>query len=99
MRTFMHYRKYDRMGQIEARGGLTLAIEKEGLKVKIAMAECGRKDNFRRSLGRTVALGRLEAGKVIELEMPDEVGLKSFVHAQEVVRKKVAKLLAGGSKK
>lgn len=95
--TFMHYRKFDRMGQISAKGGLTLAIEQEGSTLKVALAECGRKDLFNRKLGRTIAEGRLRAGTVVaELTLPPETIVKSYVHNQEFVRKRVAKLLAGG---
>lgn len=97
--TFMHYRKFDRRGQIMSTGGLTLAIEQDGNKLSVAMAECGRKDNFNRQLGRTIAEGRLKARSakhVVQLELPPETVAKSYVHNQQFVRERVAKLLAGG---
>lgn len=94
----MHYRKFDRMGQILPKGGLTLAISQEGSKLSIAMAECGRKDAFNRKLGRTIAEGRLLAQNnknLVQLELPPETSMKSFVHNQAFVRDRVSKLLAG----
>jgi hypothetical protein len=97
--TFMHYRKFDRRGQIMAKGGLTLAIQQDGQQLTIAMAECGRKDNFNRSLGRIIAEGRLKARSakhLVQLELPAETMAKSFIHNQQFVRDRVKKLLAGG---
>lgn len=95
----MHYRKFDRRGQIMPKGGLTLAIEQDGNQLTVAMAQCGRKDNFNRQMGRTIAEGRLKARSnkhLFKLELPPETSLKSFVHAQGFVQEKVQKLLAGG---
>ena len=95
----MHYRKFDRQGQIMSKGGLTLAIKKEGDSLFIAQAQCGRKDNFNRKLGRTIAEGRLTRPGTCPiriLQLPPETSVKSFVHNQEFVRKQVKKLLAGG---
>lgn len=97
--TFMHYRKFDRMGQIMPRGGMTLAITQDGNNITVAMAQCGRKDNFSRELGRTIAEGRLKARSnkyLFQLELPPETSLKSYVHAQPFVQERVQKLLAGG---
>lgn len=97
--TFMHYRKFDRRGQIMAKGGLTLAIQQDGNKITVALAECGRKDNFNRALGRTISEGRLKARSnkhLFQLELPPETSLKSYVHAQPFVQERVQKLLAGG---
>jgi len=95
----MHYRAYDRMGQIETKGGMTLAILREGQDVTVAVAECSRKDNFFRKQGRIKAEGRLKSANAIKLVLPEETKLKSYVHNQEFVRKKVHKLLAGGRTK
>lgn len=95
----MHYRKFDRRGQIMPKGGMTLAIAQEGNQLTIAMAQCGRKDNFSRDMGRTIAAGRLASGKgpyVRVITLPDATGVKSFVHNQDFVQEKVQKLLAGG---
>ena len=98
--TFMHYRKFDRKGQIMARGGMTLAIQVDGSQVTVALAECGRKDNFNRKLGRQIASGRLSAGKesshVHVITLPEMTKVKSFVHAQDFVQERVKKLLSGG---
>lgn len=101
--TFMHYRKFDKMGQIQARGGLTLAVGMDGNRLTVAMAECGRKDVFSRKRGRMIAEGRLRAAlasgdtsKMVVLELPPETLVKSFVHNQAFVRERVQKLLAGG---
>lgn len=91
----MHYRKYDRYGQIVPQGGLTLAIKQDGNQVSVAMAECGRKDNFCREFGRRISTGRLNAGKVRVITLPDATSLKSFIHAQDFVQEKVQKLLGG----
>ena len=98
MTTFIHYRKFDRMGQIKAKGGLTLAIKSDGEYVYVATAKCGQKDNFDRKLGRTIAEGRLNSGSpehTHTLKLPPDTKVKSFVHNQEFVRKEVEKLLAG----
>jgi len=95
----MHYRKFDRRGQIMPKGGLTLAINQDGNYLTIAMAQCGRKDNFDRKMGRTIAEGRLKArsnGHLYQLELPEATSVKSFIHAQDFVQEKVQKLLAGG---
>lgn len=104
MRTFMHYRKYNRQGQIESRGGLTLAVNLDGRAIHVAMAECGRKDNFDRKRGRMIAEGRLNNDKFVVLALPDEIdtsspalvnAVKSYLHNQPLVKDKVKKLLAG----
>ncbi len=96
--TFMHYRRYDRFGQYLPHGGLTLAIRLDGNQVKVAMAECGKKDLFSRKIGRIVAEGRLNSGradKIIEFTLPEATALKSFVHNQAFVRAKVDPMLGG----
>ena len=99
---YMHYRKFDRMGQIEARGGMTLAADLNGSQLTVALAECGRKDVFNKKMGRTIAEGRLRAAlasgdtsKVVVLELPPETVAKSYIHNQSFVRDRVKKLLAG----
>jgi len=122
LRTNMHFRKYDRMGQIRAKGGLSLAIEQVGDQVTVAVAQCSRKDLFNRKLGRTIAEGRLNLAKanaargrdiewtgavadegdtvreqtIYHLVLPEATNLKSFITEQPFVKKRVAKLLAGG---
>jgi len=62
MKTFMHYRKHDRMGQIKPCGGLSLGIHhnKETNVVTVAMVECGKTENFNRKRGRQIAEARLD---------------------------------------
>jgi len=96
--TFMHYRKYDRYGQIVCKGGLTLAIQQENDKLVVALAQCGKKDHFNRKIGRNIASGRLTAGSEKNryyLTLPPETSMKSFIHNQEFVRERVQKLLGG----
>jgi len=94
--TYMHYRKFDRMGQIVPKGGMTVAIRQEGHELTVALSECGRKDLFNRKLGRTIAEGRLNSGSAIKLVLPQDTIAKSFVHNQNFIKEKVGKLLAGG---
>lgn len=97
--TFMHYRKFDRRGQIQPKGGLTVAIQQDGSQLTIALARCGRKDNFDRRMGRTIAEGRLRSRAekhIHNLMLPDATSLKSFVHAHPIIQEQVQKLLAGG---
>ncbi len=99
MKTFMHYRKFNRLGQVMGKGGLTLAIQCEGNQISVGMAHCSTKDNFNKKLGRTVAEGRLRnrtPGFFHTMTLPEETSVKSFVHNQEVIRKQVQRLLAGG---
>ena len=110
-RTNMHFRKYDRMGQIRPKGGLSLAILVRGNEAHVAIAQCGRKDLFNRKLGRTIAEGRLNSAmeegaeihvvemlpkNVFRVKIPEAVNLKSFIAEQPFVKQRVAKLLAGG---
>lgn len=105
----MHYRKHDRMGQINPCGGLTLGIHKgEGSnKVTVALVECGKTENFDRKRGRQIAEARLDmflAGSEREklskrihvIELPEATSLKSYVHEQKFVKEKIVRLLAGG---
>ncbi len=107
--TFMHYRKYDRNGQMTSKGGMTLAVQLDGNQLTIALAECGRKDAYNRKLGRTIAEGRLQsrsASHLFRVEMPAydlkttdgyaPSDVRSFVHNQQFVRERCAKLMAGG---
>lgn len=91
LNTNMHFHKHDRMGQVLAKGGLSIAIQQEGMELTIALAQCSREDNFNRKLGRTVAQGRLSkaiaAGpldiktrkNILRTTLPEAVSLKSFV--------------------
>jgi hypothetical protein len=108
MKTFMHYRKHDRMGQIKPCGGLTLAIhnEKGSNTVTVALVECAKTENFNRKRGREIAEARLDmfmAGtereklskRVHVVTLPEATNLKSFIHEQKFVKEKTNKLLAG----
>jgi hypothetical protein len=99
---FMHYRKFDKLGQLEARGGLTLAVDMAGNQLTVALAECGKKDVFSKKMGRQIAEGRLRAAvasgdtsKLFILELPPETVAKSYIHNQSFVRERVQRLLAG----
>lgn len=86
---FMHYRRHDKMGQIEARGGLTLAIKKEGAALTVAFARCDSKDNFSRELGRTIAQGRLlstRAKGLLSYTLPEGVNMRSYLDARPEIR-------------
>jgi hypothetical protein len=107
LNTNMHFHRYDRMGQILAKGGLSLAIQQDGSEVTIALAQCSREDNFNRKLGRAVAQGRLRKAiesapktivhkNIVRATIPEAVALKSFVIELPEVKALRAKLLAGG---
>lgn len=105
MRTFMHYRKYNRQGQIESRGGLTVAVSLENRTVTYAIAQCSTKDNFCRKQGRVKAEGRLKSQEAVSFPLPEEFdekspmltnAIKSYLHNQAAIKDKVKKLLAGG---
>lgn len=61
----MHYRVQDTNGQIDARGGVTVAIAQDinplnPREVAVAMAVCRRDDRFSKSIGRNIAAGRIQ---------------------------------------
>lgn len=105
MQTFMHYRKYNKQGQIESRGGMTVAVNLEGRNITYAIAQCSTKDNFCREQGRIKAGGRLKSQLATTLPLPDGFdekspmlvnAVKSYLHDQPEIKNKVKKLLAGG---
>jgi len=107
LNTNMHFHKFDRMGQILAKGGLSIAIQQEGAELTIALAECSRDENFNRKLGRTVAQGRLRKAleslpqriiykNIIRATLPEETALKSFVIELPEIKRLRMKLVAGG---
>lgn len=52
---------------------LTIAGKIVNGKIKIAAAECGNADNFEKALGRKIAVGRINAGKLVDtIEIADE---------------------------
>ena len=72
--SFIHYRKFGKSGELDAKGGLTVAIQQwkpaqGNVELTIALAECGRKDVFSRKLGRVISEGRL---KVLSAHSPKE---------------------------
>lgn len=110
LNTNMHFHRHDRMGQILAKGGLSLAIQQEGMELTIALAQCSREENFNCKMGRTVAQGRLQkaikAGpldtkprkNIVRATLSDEVMLKSFIIEIPEIKAVRSKLLAGGGK-
>lgn len=48
---------------ISCKGGTTIAYEMEGTFVRFSTAKCSERDNYCRKTGRTIATGRLNAGK------------------------------------
>lgn len=106
LNTNMHFHKHDRMGQILAKGGLSIAIQQEGMELTIALAQCSREDNFNRKLGRSIAQGRLrrciEAApqiikykNIVRATLPEAVALKSFVIELPEIKALRMKLVAG----
>ena len=59
----MHIREFTEFGEVAGKGGVTVAFEVNGNTLVLAFAECSRKDNFCKRIGRDVASGRLRAGK------------------------------------
>jgi hypothetical protein len=57
---FQHQRYYDQSGQIQAKGGVTLAsiFDSDGVIVAQALAACSPHDNFNKRIGRDISLGR-----------------------------------------
>ncbi len=109
MKTFMHYRKHDRMGQIKPCGGLTLGInyDKATGTVTVALVDCGKTENFNRKRGREIAEARLDlflsgsqreklSKRVHVITLPEATNLKSFIHEQKFIKEKTNRLLAGG---
>lgn len=59
---FIHRRPIQN-GLIANSGGFTVAYMEDGPNgIHAAFAQCSRRDNFNKRLGRTVAAGRLEQG-------------------------------------
>ncbi len=64
---YIHFREPEtyitKRGKVDARykvrGGLTVAYETEGNKLRIAIAKCNRKDVFNKKIGRDTARERL----------------------------------------
>ena len=57
---YLHIRNHNKEGQLLPRGGITVAVKKEGNEFKSYIAHCSDKDVFCKRIGRSVAAGRLE---------------------------------------
>lgn len=56
---FAHFREINR-GEIATKGGTTIAYDFSDTEIKYGVAECSRRDNYCRKIGRAIAGGRLE---------------------------------------
>lgn len=61
--TFRHYRRIDRFGLLQPKGGATFCAVALPTKNKLvfAYAQCSDKDMFNKALGREISYGRLTA--------------------------------------
>lgn len=59
---FVHLRYYNDAGQPTNTGGITIAYQDEGEKLRVAFSRCHWNDNFCRRIGRNIATGRLASG-------------------------------------
>lgn len=92
---FLHFREADNRGNINPRGGLTVAYRSipaiegfsgfegsdTGTFVEFAQAICHENDNFVKALGRAKAGGRLESFKHKSLFVGDEQTFLNHVAA------------------
>jgi hypothetical protein len=92
----MHYRKFDKNGQLMPKGGITFAIHLDAYNNGfVSIARCSNKDVFSRKLGRTIAEGRMNSSNkenLIEITVPEGLPVKSFVDGLDVVQEEVDKL-------
>jgi hypothetical protein len=56
---YIHYREYDIHGNLESRGGATVAFIEKPDGIEYAVARCSYRDNFNKAYGRAKAAGRL----------------------------------------
>lgn len=65
MTKFMHVRNHVGEGDVETKGGVTIAYTEEavpeGIRVIFATAVCSSRDNYCRRTGRVIAEGRLQS--------------------------------------
>lgn len=60
---FAYKRVVNPQGEIDPRGGLTIAYEQQGNTINYAIARCHHNDNFNKQQGRVKAAGRLLSDK------------------------------------
>lgn len=64
---FYHFRHFIGLdginGELDVKGGKTVAFEVEGDFIRFAVANCSPKDNFCRRTGRLISEGRLKSGR------------------------------------
>jgi hypothetical protein len=80
---YAHYRGMNEKGELQARGGMTVAyvVNDENKVIRSATAYCSTKDNYSRPRGRALASGRLQYKHLSELEgSPDA---KVFLTARD----------------
>ena len=59
MTKFLHFRVVDDRGNVQARGGATVAYVAADSGITYAFARCSNRDNYCKEYGRRVASGRL----------------------------------------
>lgn len=84
---FRHYRGVDTSGEVEARGGATVAYRKleGGDGFVAAISYCREYDNFRKNYGRDKAQGLLDQNKYTGYTKDDvcqATGLPRFLHVE-----------------
>jgi hypothetical protein len=75
-------------GEPEPKGGLTFAYEVIGTgdSVKYAVAQCSWRESYNRKVGRTIASGRLFAGKyTLAPILGDETAPEAILKAEGMV--------------
>lgn len=77
---FAHVRNKDKDGHPTAHGGITVAydVNDDNEVIAFASARCSRKENYCKAIGRTIATGRLDAGKGCKIKMPKAVFLEEI---------------------
>ena len=67
--SFMHFRKFNN-GQMQPKGGMTVAIAATDTRINFAISECSEHDVFNKKIGRGISEGRLNAmraGKPVKM--------------------------------
>lgn len=79
--TVRHIRNYDRGGQLNPKGGMTIvAIATPDIGVVVGVAKCNSKDIYNRRVGRTIAKVRAVEDWIHCRERKDEYHKKSHKH-------------------
>ena len=78
---FRHIRNFDKKN-ITARGGRTIAFRQiDENTIEFAIAKCSPKDNFNKKIGRRIAEGRLNSGKVEVVNETWDYFMENFYNA------------------